>query len=67
MRLESENRFFRPAAAGVALVAAALVFMGAVRSPPIIEAERIVLPDSKVRARVIGCQPRFAGPSDMKP
>jgi len=67
MGLESENRFFRLAAAGVALVAAALALMGAVKLPPTIEAERIVLLDIKVRARIIGCRPQFARPSDMKP
>jgi hypothetical protein len=59
MRLESKNRFFRRAAAGVALVAAALVLMGAVKFPPTIDAGRIVLLDSKGHARATIGAPEF--------
>jgi hypothetical protein len=68
IRLESENRFFKLAAVGVALVAAALVLMGAVKSPRTTEAEKIVLLESNGHARVTIGTPEFVGAAvDMRP
>jgi len=68
IRLESEKRFFKLAAAGVALVAAALVLMGAIKSPRTIGAEKIVLLESNGHTRVTIGTPEFVGAAvDMRP
>jgi len=67
IRLESEKRFFKLAAAGVALVAA-LVLMGAIKSPRTIGAEKIVLLESNGHTRVTIGTPEFVGAAvDMRP
>ncbi len=60
-RLERENRWLKLLATAVVLASIVLVSVGLGRKPRTIEAEKIVLLDSRGRARVTIGTPEFAG------
>lgn len=66
-RLERENRLLKVIGIGCALGLAVLLLVGADKTPRTIEAEKIILRDSRGRARVTIATPEFAGVAiDMK-
>ncbi len=67
-RLERENRWLKLLVTGVVLASMVLVSVGLGGKPRTIEAEKIVLLDSRGRARVAIGTPAIAGAAvDMKP
>lgn len=66
-RLERENRLLKLIGIGCGLGIAVLLLAGADKKPRTIEAEKIILRDSRGRARVTIGTPEFAGVAiDMK-
>lgn len=66
-RLERENRLLKVIGIGCAIGMAVLLLVGADKTPRTIEAEKIILRDSRGRARITIGTPEFAGVAiDMK-
>ena len=67
-RLEQQNRLLKLIGLGIALCVGILLVMGAAKTPRTVEAEKIVLLDSRGRARVTISTPEFTGATiDVKP
>jgi hypothetical protein len=67
-RLERQNRRLKLVGLGIALCVGILLAMGAAKTPRTIEAEKIVLRDSRGRARVTISTPEFGGATiDVNP
>jgi hypothetical protein len=66
--LERQNRRLKMIGLGIALCVSTLLVMGATKTPRTVEAEKIVLLDSRGRARVTISTPEFTGAAiDVKP